>query len=470
MSNESLALASAHDVKTNRTLASTYSRNITLTNIGLWSWFFCDFAIAFVFASIAFSLTPYSVEIQQGLVKGDHVGRLMFCFGTGLLIALVGLILGLHETKQWDSSLKFLGRCAVVSSVALLVLNLELMLVHYLIVSRFVTFYTVIGCAIGLFTVRALVVDLFVRNRYVVGFVGSEKFTRTVLESADLNSAHGLASSILTMREDENIDLLNWALVNRVNQIVVDPTDPICPSQLELLGLMNVSFNVSTYSNFVEKLSQRIPSEYISAQWVIECQEGHAVLYKTAVKRALDIFIASIGIILLFPCGLLAAISVKMGNSGSIIYRQTRVGQFGQPFTMLKFRTMVKNAEQRGPQLAVESDNRITAVGKFLRRTRIDEIPQLLNVLAGEMSIVGPRPERPELTPELESRIPFFESRVLVKPGITGWAQVNAGYAATDAESATKLSFDLYYVKNLSLSLDLRVLLRTISSFASGSR
>jgi len=137
---------------------------------------------------------------------------------------------------------------------------------------------------------------------------------------------------------------------------------------------------------------------------------------------------------------------------------------------MLKLRTMVHEAEKGGAQWAAKSDNRITAVGRFLRRSRLDEIPQLINVLAGEMSIVGPRPERPEFTRELEARIPFFVSRILVKPGITGWAQINAGYAASEAEAATKLSYDLYYIKNLSLGLDIRVLLRTISSFASGSR
>jgi lipopolysaccharide/colanic/teichoic acid biosynthesis glycosyltransferase len=194
------------------------------------------------------------------------------------------------------------------------------------------------------------------------------------------------------------------------------------------------------------------------------------VLYKTAIKRALDIFIASISLLLLFPLVLIAAVCVKVDSPGPIIFRQTRVGQFGRSFTMLKLRTMVQEAEQGGARWAVKSDTRITRVGKFLRRSRIDEIPQLLNVLAGEMSLVGPRPERPEFTPTLESRIPFFVYRLLVKPGVTGWAQVNAGYAATEAEAATKLSFDLYYVKNLSFGLDLRVLLRTISSFTNGSR
>ncbi|MDB4224716.1 exopolysaccharide biosynthesis polyprenyl glycosylphosphotransferase [Granulosicoccus sp.] len=467
MNNDSVPMRnSAHSV---RALASVPSSSITLSNIGPWSWFVCDYAIAFVFAAVAFSLTPYNIESQQP-ADGGHVGQLAFCFGTGLLVALIAHISGLHETIQGRASLRFLGRCAFVCIVALFVLNVELVFVHYLIVGRLITLYAIVGCTFGLFAVRALVVGLVVRNQYIVGFVGSEKFTRVVPEVSDIGSAQGVKTVSLTMNTLESVDLLSWALDNDVNQIVVDPTDSITPSQSDLLRLMNMSLCISSYSNYIEKLHQKIPSEHINAQWVIECQNEHAVLYKTAIKRALDIVIASITLIFLFPVGLIAAISVKLDSPGPVIFRQARVGQYGRSFTMLKLRTMVHEAEKGGAQMASISDSRVTLVGNFLRRSRIDEIPQLLNVLAGDMSLVGPRPERPEFTPELESRIPFFIYRLLVKPGITGWAQINAGYAATEAESTTKLSYDLYYVKNLSLGLDLRILLRTISSFASGSR
>ena len=465
MSADSAALENRAQI--NRTLESASSRNITLSSIGPWTWFVCDYAIAFIFAAIAFSITPYSAEIQQESVAGEHVGRFVFCFGTGLLVALFAHISGLHEPNQGRTSLKLLGRCALVSLVALIFLNIELVLIHYLTVGRLITFFTIVGSTLGLFAVRALIVGLVVRYQYVVGFVGSENFTDMVSQISGLDSAQGLKTVSLTMKEGATVDLLGWALENRVSQIVVDPNDTIRPSHADLLGLLNTSLSVASYSNFIEKLYQRIPSERINAQWVIECQEEHAVLYKTAIKRALDIVIASIALVMLLPLGLIAAICVKLDSPGPVIYRQTRIGQFGQPFTILKLRTMVQQAENGGAQWAVKSDARITAVGQFLRRSRLDEIPQLINVLAGEMSLVGPRPERPEFTVILESRIPFFAYRVLVKPGITGWAQVSAGYAATEAEAATKLSFDLFYVKNLSLGLDLRILLRTISSFAS---
>ena len=445
-------------------------RRFTLTNIGPWSWFVCDYAIAYVCAVVAFALTPYSSEIRNELVVGVHVGQMAFCFGVGLAVALLAHIAGLHEPNQRLTSLRVLGTCAFVSGAALLILNVELLLVHYLVVGRLISILTFIGCTAGLFVVRALVVGLVVRNQYIVGFVGSSKFTSHAQEFDGATSSHGVSAIGLTLSKGEDVDLREWALENGVSQIVVDPDDALVPSQTELLDLINFNLSVSTYSNFIEKLHQRIPNEHINAQWIIECQEDHTVVYNTAVKRALDIVVASVALVILLPFFALAALAVRIGSPGPIIFRQTRVGQFGQPFTMLKLRTMVQHAEQNGAQWASKSDNRITPVGQFLRRSRLDEIPQLLNVLAGEMSLVGPRPERPEFTKTLESKIPFFVHRVLVKPGITGWAQVNSGYAATEAEAATKLSFDLYYVKNLSFAMDLRVLLRTISSFASGSR
>lgn len=393
-----------------------------------------------------------------------------FCLGVGLVVALIAHIAGLHEPNQSRTSVKLFGRCALVSLSALLVLNIELLLVHYLVVGRLITVITFVGCTAGLFIIRALVVGLVVRNQYVVGFVGSADFISRAVDFENGAASRGISVVTLVLTEGEHVDLRKWAFDAGVSQVVVDPGDTMVPSQADLLSLINFNLHVSTYSNFVEKLYQRIPNGHIDAQWIIECQDDHAVIYNTAIKRGLDIVLAAIALLLLLPVFVVAAIAVKLDSRGPAILKQTRVGHFGQQFVMFKLRTMVQDAEQHGAQWAEESDSRITKVGHFLRRSRIDEIPQLLNVLNGDMSLVGPRPERPEFTQQLESTIPFFVHRVLVKPGITGWAQVNAGYAASESEASTKLSFDLYYVKNLSFSMDLRVLLRTISSFASGSR
>lgn len=182
-----------------------------------------------------------------------------------------------------------------------------------------------------------------------------------------------------------------------------------------------------------------------------------------ATKRGLDILVSLILLLLTLPLMLLAALLIRLESRGPILYRQTRVGLHGKPFTLLKFRSMATNAEEAGkPRWAIQQDPRITRVGNFIRPMRIDELPQLLNVLSGEMSLVGPRPERPMFVEELARVIPFYQDRSYVKPGITGWAQVNFPYGASVEDARQKLSYDLYYVKNRSLLLDLFILLATI--------
>jgi lipopolysaccharide/colanic/teichoic acid biosynthesis glycosyltransferase len=159
---------------------------------------------------------------------------------------------------------------------------------------------------------------------------------------------------------------------------------------------------------------------------------------------------------------LLTALAIRLDSPGPILYRQERVGLGGGTFTVLKFRSMRTDAEARGPVWAAQRDPRVTRVGSFIRLTRIDELPQLLNVLRGEMSFIGPRPERPHFVEQLEQALPFYRDRALVKPGLTGWAQVNYPYGASVEDARAKLSYDLYYVKHRSLLLDLMILLATV--------
>jgi lipopolysaccharide/colanic/teichoic acid biosynthesis glycosyltransferase len=166
---------------------------------------------------------------------------------------------------------------------------------------------------------------------------------------------------------------------------------------------------------------------------------------------------------------LLAAALVRLQDGGPILYRQRRTGLFGQPFKVLKIRTMVPDAEEGMAQWAQVSDQRITPVGLWLRRTRLDELPQLLNVLRGEMSLIGPRPERPELEVDLENRIPNYRLRHWVRPGLSGWAQVNMPYGASVEDAELKLSYDLFYLRNASIWLDLLILLKTIKTVLKGA-
>ncbi|SDW42954.1 exopolysaccharide biosynthesis polyprenyl glycosylphosphotransferase [Marininema mesophilum] len=198
----------------------------------------------------------------------------------------------------------------------------------------------------------------------------------------------------------------------------------------------------------------------------LESKQGSKLNWYSLVKRGMEIAF-SIGLLLFtLPALVLTAIAIKIETKGSIFYKQERVGQNGRRFHIIKLRSMRTDAEKNGPQWAAKDDPRVTGVGRFIRKTRIDEVPQLINVLQGDMSLIGPRPERQVFTEKFCQEIPEFKQRLLVKPGLTGWAQVNGGYDATPEE---KFSMDMYYIERQSLSLDFKILYRTVWVVLSGS-
>lgn len=185
--------------------------------------------------------------------------------------------------------------------------------------------------------------------------------------------------------------------------------------------------------------------------------------WQAQIKRILDILISLIILIVGAPFWFIVALLIRLTSPGPIIFAQERIGQNGKPFTMIKFRSMYEDAEKRtGPKWATEDDPRITPLGRILRKTRLDEIPQFLNVLKGEMSLVGPRPERAFFIEQLKEEIPWYIQRIKMKPGITGWAQVKHKYDATIEDVKQKVLYDLYYFENMSLILDIKILVRTI--------
>ena len=180
------------------------------------------------------------------------------------------------------------------------------------------------------------------------------------------------------------------------------------------------------------------------------------------LKRMLDIFFGAAGLVLASPLLVLVSLAVKLDSPGPVLYRQLRAGQLGRPFVIFKFRSMRSDAEHQGARFAEEDDPRVTRIGRWIRKTRIDELPQLWNVLRGEMSMVGPRPERPVFIEQLEQRVPYFKQRLYVKPGVTGHAQVRCRYGATVEDHLEKLEYDLYYIKSHSVMFDLSIMLDTI--------
>jgi exopolysaccharide biosynthesis polyprenyl glycosylphosphotransferase len=231
----------------------------------------------------------------------------------------------------------------------------------------------------------------------------------------------------------------------------------------QLASVAEPRFRVVGLPEFYEHAFGRVPVRNVTDAWFMSVFHLYQRSYSRVAKRSFDLVAAVFCLVVTAPLFPLIALAVRC-TGGPVFYRQTRLGEAGRPFTILKFRTMRADAEVGGAVWAQESDPRITRAGMALRRMRLDEIPQLVNVLRGEMSFVGPRPERPEFQQLLEDEVPFWSRRNLLKPGITGWAQLRAGYAADARETEEKLAHDLWYLRHQSLIVDLMICARTIPS------
>jgi exopolysaccharide biosynthesis polyprenyl glycosylphosphotransferase len=241
------------------------------------------------------------------------------------------------------------------------------------------------------------------------------------------------------------------------------------PALDRLLSHASIDFKVVGVPHFFEHAFGRVPLGYLTPAWFMSMLHLRQKTYSRKAKRAFDLIVASLGLVFIAPLALLLAALVRT-TPGPILYRQIRLGEGGRHFTMYKLRTMRQNAEDsEHPLFAEERDPRATRAGRFLRRTHLDETPQLWNVLRGDMSIVGPRPERPEFVAMLEERVPFWTRRLLVKPGITGWAQLRCGYAYDSDSTANKLSYDLWYLRNRNVIVDLAICAKTFSALLFGT-
>ncbi len=226
---------------------------------------------------------------------------------------------------------------------------------------------------------------------------------------------------------------------------------------------------VTDQNTFVEKWLGEVPVESITAEWFLRADVQNRGNYE-AVSRLMSVAVAALGLVLSAPLWPLIALAIRLDSRGPAFFRQIRVGQGGRCFRMYKFRTMRCDAEKDGARWAQPNDSRVTRVGRWLRRSRLDELPQLLNVLRGDMALVGPRPERPEFVHNLEQVLPHYRLRHLTKPGLTGWAQIHHGYGGSVADAHRKLCFDLYYLKHRSLEMDVAILIRTLGTFVLGAR
>ena len=316
-------------------------------------------------------------------------------------------------------------------------------------------------------TFRYIVNIAIVRKQKIL-FVGENSYTKDLLESIKNDDQYKLMG-FLKDEKDETLKkiVLKMCAVGKID-IIVDFGEELLKDSKLVDILLQYKLNglqFYNYLEFYEMYENKLPVSHLSSKWFLE-NSGFEIYYNNfnlRAKRLLDlIFTIIIGICTL-PLMIMAAIIVKLESKGPIFFVQERIGEGNKKFNIVKFRSMTTDAEKNGPQWASKNDNRVTRWGKIMRATRIDELPQLWNVLRGEMSFVGPRPEREYFIQQLEKEIPYYNLRHTVKPGLTGWAQVMYPYGASVEDAYRKLQYDLYYIKHHDIIFDIKVLLKTIT-------
>ena len=368
--------------------------------------------------------------------------RLLVAVSLGIIaLAFVDFLFGGHNF--WRSVLAY----AMGGSIIVLVAN-RLIVGGILGAAAFRRRVLVLGAGMRADRLRQLS-DRPESGFVIVGYVAMTE-SQPVIGEAIARSA---ISNLTRHVENLNVSEVVLALEERRNSL------PLA----DLLRIKTTGVHVNDFSSFIERETGRVDLDTVNPSWLIFSDgfsSGRAI--SSAVKRLFDIAASSLLLILSAPVIALFALLVKLDSKGPAFYRQQRVGLFGQNFDVIKLRSMRTDAEVGGAQFAQENDPRVTRLGRFIRKVRIDELPQTWSVLKGEMSFVGPRPERPQFVSELEEQLPYYAERHMVKPGITGWAQINYPYGANLEDSRHKLEYDLYYAKNYTPFLDLLILLQTL--------
>ncbi len=408
------------------------------------------FVIAILAASVVVFDTPWIWTVS--LEPGSSIVPMLALLGVGAAIGLTASVMSWRTTAP---------RPLYSRAVA------------------FVTF-TVVFTAVGLVLSRA-----YFSRSFLVTF-GLTWLAISLLHRSIRRARPWQEEVTAITREKALIEDLHDAphvtVINVLDPLEEPPSEPV-PSGVTLAVdlravlsesmaqyVSSASIAGSTIRPFVsvyEEHTGRIPMVHLAEGW--ELSQPVSRSSYAPVKRVLDVILVTLTLpVWVLVCAIVALV-IRIDSDGPVLYSQERVGRDGRLFTLTKFRTMVADAEADGPVFATENDPRITRVGRFLRKSRLDEFPQLWSVLKGDMSLIGPRPERPIFVAEYVSEIPFYGSRALVRPGVTGWAQVNYGYADHQAEAVEKLTYDLFYIKHSSFWLDLEILGRSIWTVATGS-
>lgn len=434
---------------------------------------FMDFGI-FVLSSVAVRGLE---QLLPDPAIGPKIGELL---PKGLFLGLVSVVVyfeaGLYDSHHMKNPKGLTLRIISAYSVIALVSGASVFLIPALSENRPFALAMLILSFVGTLGWRLFVASRihhfsFWKERVVL--IGTSQLTK-IFDEFNLFHHNLEISSVIPPQSLARIDLHKYSLEKKVHTIVISLKERrgTLPLNAILKCKMN-GINVMEWGHFYEKNTNKIDIMEINPSHLIFSDGFERKSLTAIVKNVFDFILATVGLIITAPVALITAILIKIESPGPIFYMQERVGAGGQTFKIVKFRSMVSDAEkEKTPQWAAKNDSRVTRVGKFIRKTRLDEIPQLINILKGEMSFVGPRPERPYFVEQLEKEIPFYFQRHVVKPGLTGWAQIRYRYGSSVEDSLRKLEFDFYYIKNMSLFLDMMIILETVQVvlFQKGSR
>lgn len=472
-SGNTASLLELHDsVRTN---PSMWKRVFALL---FWSaggkrWLLWDMYAGGIAAWSAFNLTPYGRQ-PYGFVTGIFFG---------LIMGLASWISGIPRPESGPSRYQIMSVSLMCVMMGVLLCMFAGLGIAYVRIGRWIWLIFGVLSYIGIVVPRIIITGIGLDFKYRIVVYGSGSAARAVISDLGNLKNIEITGCVADEREYWNkliegvpcfggIEQLAYICRKTDAHFVTVAVDEILPDYKarSLLELRHMGIGLMDTPRIYEKFLFKVPIDYISATWLFSDQRLSENSMIMLLKRLSDIVFSMAGLLITAPFWWLIALAIKLDSPGPVIFRQWRMGYGNRPFKIIKFRTMQAEVGKGEAKWTLPNDARITKTGRFLRKTRIDEIPQLINVLKGEMSMVGPRPERPEFVSEIEKAVPFYAQRYLVAPGITGWAQVKYRYGASVEDARTKLEYDLYYIRNLSFRLDLQILLQTVVMLMKGSQ
>ncbi|MEP2736691.1 MAG: TIGR03013 family XrtA/PEP-CTERM system glycosyltransferase [Erythrobacter sp.] len=432
-----------------------------------------DFALLVLAGELAWQLRAH----QIGSTPGPFGDRALVLSGSAGVVWLAMVAVGVYGPYALRSLRFASARLLVSISLGILALVAIDFVVQTEAFWRSTLFYGMFF-AIGMMVVDRLLLNSFLgssafRRRVMV--LGSGDRAQRLRELGDLPESGFVCVSYIAMNDGERVveeaisrdaihDLGRFVENLGVSEVVLALQERRNALPLkDLLRIKTKGVHVNDFSSFLERETGRVDLDTVNPSWLI-FSDGFSSgrMLSSAAKRVFDIVASSLLLLVTCPIIVLFALLVKMDSKGPAFFRQKRVGLFGESFDVIKLRSMSTDAEKDGAKWAEENDPRVTRIGRLIRKVRIDELPQTWSVLKGQMSFVGPRPEVPTFVDDLEQQLPFYAERHMVKPGITGWAQINYPYGASIEDSRKKLEYDLYYAKNYTPFLDLVILLQTV--------